>query len=121
MEDFKPAGWPTVCPRIITPDVAGVVGFLKAVFGASGELVDGRPAEMRIAESVIMVSDGDGQRGAMPAFLYVYVADVDQVYERAVTVGAEVIEGPVNMPYGDRRATVRDPWGNTWQIATRQT
>jgi uncharacterized glyoxalase superfamily protein PhnB len=25
------------------------------------------------------------------------------------------------MPYGDRRAMVEDAWGNTWQIATRQT
>jgi len=26
---------------------------------------------------------------------------------------------PADMPYGDRRAMVRDEWGNTWQIATR--
>jgi len=24
----------------------------------------------------------------------------------------------VDTPYGDRRATVKDRWGNTWQIAT---
>jgi len=30
---------------------------------------------------------------------------------------SRIIEHPADMPYGDRRATVRDPWGNTWQIA----
>jgi uncharacterized glyoxalase superfamily protein PhnB len=24
-----------------------------------------------------------------------------------------------NTPYGDRRTMVKEPWGNTWQIATR--
>jgi hypothetical protein len=27
---FQPNGWPTVIPRMFTPDVAGVVGFLKS-------------------------------------------------------------------------------------------
>jgi hypothetical protein len=33
MNTFKPDGWPTVTPRIFTDDVAGLVGFLKIVFG----------------------------------------------------------------------------------------
>jgi PhnB protein len=31
-----------------------------------------------------------------------------------------VIEEPQDMFYGDRRATVRDPFGNIWQIATHK-
>jgi uncharacterized glyoxalase superfamily protein PhnB len=27
------------------------------------------------------------------------------------------LEEPTETPYGDRRAMVEDPWGNTWQIA----
>ena len=57
-------------------------------------------------------------RAPTSAFLYVYVEDADATYRRAVAVGAETIEEPTDMPYGDRRATVRDPFGNTWQIAT---
>jgi PhnB protein len=75
---------------------------------------------MQIGESIVMVSDGGGQREAMPAFLYVYVEDADRTYRRAVTAGATSIEEPIDMPYGDRRAMVRDAWGNLWQIATRQ-
>jgi PhnB protein len=38
-----PDGWRTVTPRIVTPDVDGLIGFLKTVFGASGEVRGGAP------------------------------------------------------------------------------
>ena len=118
MNTFKPDGWRTVTPRVITDDVAGLVGFLKIVFGAIGELQSGAPTEMRIGDSIVMISDGGGAREAMPAFLYVYVENVDETYQRAIAAGAQSIERPADMPYGDRRAMVRDSWGNVWQIAT---
>jgi uncharacterized glyoxalase superfamily protein PhnB len=118
MNTFKPDGRRTVIPRVITDDVAGLVGFLKIVFGAIGELQSGAPTEMRIGDSVVMVSDGGGAREAMPAFLYVYVENADETYQRAIAAGAQSIERPADMPYGDRRAMVRDSWGNVWQIAT---
>lgn len=117
---FKPAGWRTVTPRIFTNDVAGVVRFLKAVFDASGDQRAGAPAEVHIGDSIVLVSDGGGQRGALPAFLHIYVENADRTYQRAVAAGAASIEEPAEMPYGDRRATVRDPWGNVWQIATHR-
>ena len=73
---------------------------------------------MRIGDSVVMISNGGGQREATQAFLYVYVEDADETYRLAVDAGAVSVEKPINTPYGDRRATVLDPWGNTWQIAT---
>jgi PhnB protein len=118
--DFKPAGWPTVVPRLVTSDVQGLVTFLRSTFGAHGDLSPGRPAEMKISDSIILVSDGDGIRQPSAAFLYVYVEDTDGTFRRAIEAGAEEIEPPADMPYGDRRATVQDPWGNTWQIATRR-
>jgi PhnB protein len=115
---FQPNGWPTVIPRMFTPDVAGVVGFLKSVFDADGDMPAGAPAVVRIGDSVIMVSDGGGAREFLPTFLYVYVDNTDRVCQRAVEAGALIIEHPADMPYGDRRAVLRDAWGNTWQIAT---
>ena len=35
----------------------------------------------------------------------------------AIDAGATVIEEPRDTPYGDRRAMVRDPFGNVFQIA----
>ncbi len=48
MNTFKPDGWHTVTPRVFTDDVAGLVGFLKIVFGAVGKLQSEGPTEMRI-------------------------------------------------------------------------
>jgi uncharacterized glyoxalase superfamily protein PhnB len=61
-----------------------------------------------------------GARDANPSFLYVYVDDVDATYRRALQAGAASIEEPQDVPYGDRRAMVKDPCGNDWQIATHK-
>ena len=120
MTKFQPDGWHTVTPRIVVRDPENLIQFLKAVFHAQGEFRSGLPAEIRIGDSVVMVSGGDGLRDPMPAFLYVYVDDTDSTYQRAVAVDAASLEEPADMPYGDRRAMVRDAWGNIWQIATHK-
>ncbi len=120
MNAYRPDDRPIVTPRIVTSDVAGLVAFLKAVFGARGDYRAEAPSEMRIGDSVVLVSDGGGQREAFPAFLYVYVEAADETYQRALDAGAQAVERPADQPYGDRRATVRDSWGNMWQIATHQ-
>jgi uncharacterized glyoxalase superfamily protein PhnB len=114
-----PTGWHSLTPRIVVGDVAGLVDFLRGVFGASGELHADRPAVMRIGDSVIMISAA-GPRETMTAFLYLYVEDADATYSRALQVGARSLEEPRDTPYGDRRGMVQDPWGNIWQIATPQ-
>ena len=108
----------TVTPRIVVADVEGAARFLHAVFNASGDVAAGRPAEIRIGDSLVMVTEV-GERGLFPAFLYVYVADADETYRRALDAGAETMEAPADTPYGDRRAMVRDPYGNVFQIAHR--
>jgi PhnB protein len=115
---FTPAGWHTITPRIVTKDAIGLVQFLTKVFGASGSYPGNAPAVMKIGDSALMISE-PVSRDEMSAFLYVYVPNVDEVYERAISAGAESIEEPSDLPYGDRRAMVKDGWGNTWQIATR--
>ncbi|MHB8812066.1 MAG: VOC family protein [Steroidobacteraceae bacterium] len=120
MHKFQPDGWHTVTPRIFVRDPEKLVAFIRYVFHARGELHPGRPAEIRIGDSVVMVSDGDGLRDPVPACLYVYVEDTDSTYRRAIAANAISIEEPADMPYGDRRATVKDEWGNTWQIATHK-
>lgn len=117
MTKYVPAGWPRVIPRIAVDDPEGLVDFVKHVFGAIGEFHPKRPSELWIGDSLMMVGPTT-QREAMPAFLYVYVEDTDAVFSLAVTRGAKSLEEPQDTPYGDRRAMLRDPWGNTWQIAT---
>ncbi len=122
MSAEPPEGYHTLTPRILLADptaVAPFVEFLRETFEASGAVVDDRPAEVRIGDSVLLVSSTD-LRDPATAFLYVYVADTEATYERALAGRARSIEAPTVTPHGDRRATVRDPWGNVWQIATRE-
>jgi PhnB protein len=70
-----------------------MVQFLKDVFGAKGEYKENRPSELRIGDSLILVG---GTLGRMPtmSFLYVYVEDVDEAYDKALSLGAISIEEP---------------------------
>jgi uncharacterized glyoxalase superfamily protein PhnB/DNA-binding PadR family transcriptional regulator len=115
-----PPGFRTVTPRIVVDDAPGQVEFLRAVFGGIGEVEQGRPAEIRIGDSLVMVTPAD-ERATFPAFLYVYVDDADSTHRLAVEAGAKTLEEPRDTPYGDRRAMVRDPFGNVFQIAHRIT
>jgi uncharacterized glyoxalase superfamily protein PhnB len=112
-----PDGWPALIPRIFVDTPEPLVAFIKRVFGATGAFHGERPSELRIGDSMLMVSDSL-DRKSTPAFLYIYVEDTDSTYRRALESGATSLESPRDLPYGDRRAMVQDPWGNTWQIAT---
>jgi len=114
-----PEGWHCITPRIVVHDPAKLVEFLKHVFDATGEYLSDRPSVIRIGDSLVMVSSV-GPREAMPAFLYLYVDDVDSTYKRALEEGAASLEEPTETPYGDRRAMIEDPSGNVWQIATHK-
>ena len=116
MTRARRTGFHTVTPRIVVADVAGQIAFLRTVFGATGDRHGDAPAEMRIGDSLVMVSEA-GAREPYAAFLYVYVDDADSTYRRALAAGAVPLEDPSDMPYGDRRAMVRDPFGNVWQVA----
>jgi uncharacterized glyoxalase superfamily protein PhnB len=115
-----PDGYHSVTPRMFVDDAAGAVEFLRTVFDATGDAPAGRPAELRIGDSLVMVAATGGEREAFPAFLYVYVDDADERYRRALAAGAQSLEEPVDTPYGDRRAMVRDPFGNVYQLAHRR-
>jgi uncharacterized glyoxalase superfamily protein PhnB len=103
----------------VVHDPARLVEFLKQAFGATGDLRTDIPSVIRIGDSLVMVSSV-GPRDAMPAFLYLYVDDIDTTYKRALEAGAISLEEPKDVAYGDRRGMIRDPCGNVWQIATQK-
>lgn len=112
MTRYQPDDRPAVVPRLFTDDVAGLVGFLKRAFGATGELVLERPTELVIGDSVLMIADGGGVRAPTSSAFYIYVADADATWARAVKAGAASYSAPEDTPWGDRRAIVNDAWGN---------
>jgi PhnB protein len=118
MASGPPAGFGSVTPRMFVADPRAQVEFLRVVFDAVGDVDPDRPAEIRIGDSLVMVSSADA-REPFPAFLYIYVDDVGITYRRALEAGAISLEEPLDTPYGDRRAMVRDRFGNVYQIAHR--
>src|SRR5262245_66236302 len=98
-----PEGWHTVTPRIVVHRAQELIGFLKHVFNATGDYQPDRPSVIIIGDSVLMISDA-GIRHPSTAFLYIYVADTDESYRRAIQAGATSIEEPNDMAYRDRRA-----------------
>lgn len=112
-----PKAWHSVTPRLVVEDSAKLVNFLKQAFDATGDFRTDMPSVITIGDSLVMVSSV-GPRDAMAAFLYLYVDDIDETYRRAVEAGAVTLEEPQDLPYGDRRAMIKDPCDNIWQIAT---
>lgn len=117
-------GYHSVNPFVFVDGAEDLIAFLGATFGGieTERLArsDGRigHAEVRIGDSVVMVSDATESFPARPCAHYVFVGDVDTVYERAVAVGASSLREPSDQFYGNREAGVVDPWDNVWWIAT---
>ena len=106
-------------------NVNASIEFLERALGFSRGVVllgaDGQPryAEMRHGDAAVMlVPKGDltTASGGAPG-LYTYVSDVDQALAVARAAGAGVSEAE-DRPWGDRVATVTDPDGYRWLLAT---
>jgi len=118
-------GMQAVNAYLAVANVAATMDFMEKAFGFSRGVVlpdpDGRLryAEMRHGESVLMlIRKGDettATGGA--AALYTYVQDVDRALMQAREAGAGVGEAE-DRPWGDRVATVTDPDGYRWVLAT---
>lgn len=67
---------------------------------------------------MLMLGDATPQFGPMPTSIYLYVADSDEVYHRALSVGGISVFPIVTLPNGERYGGVKDLFGNIWWIAT---
>ncbi len=119
-----PDGYPTVTPYLMVQDAAKFIAFMSTVFAAKTTEQLMRPdgkighTELRVGDSMIMLSEAAESHPATPVMLHVYVEDVDAAFERAVRAGGTVVSKPTNQFYGDRSGGVKEPSGNTIWIAT---
>jgi len=122
---YKPRDYTTASPYLIVAGAGGTIEFLKEAFGATelrrypdsnGQL---RHAEVRVGDTVIMLADGVEGWPPQPAYVHVYVPDVDVTYTRALAAGATSVQEPVKKDDEDKRGGVKDAGGTTWWIATR--
>jgi PhnB protein len=115
-----PEGLSTVTPYLHPPSAPSYIEFLTRAFGAVEEFRAEHQgvvmhARVRIGNAAIEMGEAPG-RGEASTF-YLYVADVDALYARAVAAGARSIMPPADQPYGDRLAVVEDSLGVGWSIA----
>ena len=120
-------GIQSVIPYLAVRPADELVEFVKQAFGAE-ELLrttgssGGLHAEVRIGDSRLMIGGGGAWAGQpLPTGLHLYVPDTDRVYRAALDAGADSMYAPVDQPYGDREAGVKDLAGNHWYIGTHQT
>ena len=129
-----PDSYRRVTPCLTVQGAGKALEFYTAVFGATERMRFPGPggtilhAEIEIGDSVVMVEDENPQRGTkaprpggltgFPAYLFIYVEDVDAVIARAVELGATLQRPAENQFYGDRDGYIIDPFGHGWAVAS---
>lgn len=124
----------TLIPYIVTKNAEAALDFYSAAFGAVEDFRltdpgDGRigHAEMDIGTSRLMLADEFPDFGALspdtvggtPVTLYLALDDVDAVVARAEKLGALVLRAPADQSFGERTATLLDPFGHRWMLAQK--
>ena len=121
-----PEGLRTLTPSLTLEGAAEAIEFYKRAFGAeernraldpSGKKV--WHAELRIGDSTFFVNDTAPEMGATPSFssLWIYTADADAAFDRAVKAGAKATMPMADMFWGDRVGMLVDRWNIKWNIA----
>lgn len=119
-----PEGILTLQPYLHLRNAHDMIPFIEAAFGAKATGVhkspDGivRHATIDIAGATFEIDEASSESQPNQSYLHVYVPDTDALYTQAVAAGAKGVQAPYTAPYGDRAATITDPFGNTWFLAT---
>ena len=119
-------GYNSLMPYLIVNRASDFIDFVKTAFGAQERMrvpaANGgiMHAEVTIEESVIELADAGEAYPPRPGILHLYVPDVDATYKKALDAGATSGYGIVDQDYGDREASLKDRFGNTWYVATHK-
>ncbi len=122
-----PQGYNSVMPYLIIKNALGFADFVTKVFDGQ-EIMEKRHlrnegvimhSEVKIGDSIIMFADSTDEYPVVSASLFVYVADADETFHKALKNGAIVVNKMADQPYG-RSGGVKDPFGNQWWITSVQ-
>jgi lactoylglutathione lyase len=114
---------------LFTENLERSKGFYQDVFGLRLIFEDENSAVFRFANTGInllraesageLVSPGSvASRDAGARLVFtINVDDVDAVCAELAARGVELLNGPVNRPWGVRTASFTDPGGHVWEIA----
>jgi lactoylglutathione lyase len=110
-------------------DLATARRFYEEVFGLDVHFEDDNSAVFKFGETLVnLLAAGEAPGLVTPAnvaaresgvrFQFTLrVDDVDAVCERLKGRGVEILNGPIDRPWGIRTASFRDPGGHIWEIA----
>ena len=74
-------------------------------------------AEILIEENCIMLGGSTDEWSVMTAGLFIYVADADATYRKALDAGATTVMELSDQSYG-RTCGIKDLEGNTWWVTS---
>jgi PhnB protein len=122
---YKPDGYTSVAPYLTVNGAQGTIDFLIKVFGAQSlRMIPGAEGaiahgEVRIDDTVIMLTDAVEGWPATPSHVHIYVKDVDAIFGRAVAAGATIVRRPAQGDDPDKRGGFTDAGGTTWWVSTQ--
>ncbi|HUB78041.1 MAG TPA: VOC family protein [Bryobacteraceae bacterium] len=114
----------TVTPYLVVADADSELKFLEEAFGATRKTCERTPAgaimhaEILLGDSMVMMGQANEQWKALSGSIFLWVPNVDEVYQKALAAGATSLRAPEDMPYGQRNAGVLDSCGITWWIGS---
>ncbi len=123
---YTPDDFGTVNAYLFVADPESLILFLKNAFyaeeinrsinEANGDISN---VILKIGDSCFMISQARGQFEGMRTAFYLYVEDVDALFQNALEYGAKLVFEPEDMTYEDRQGGIIDPAGNYWWISKR--
>src|ERR671931_2707567 len=130
-----PEDYHSINPYLVIRNAERAIEFYKKAFSAEERFRMHGPsgkhimhAELKIGDSVFMLTEESPDMkalspesiGGSPVSMYVYVKDVDAVFNQAVSECATVLSPVRDQFYGDRSGYLRDPFGHLWSVATHK-
>lgn len=124
---YKPLGYNSLSPYFIVAGAQRLIDLLQEIFDAeetrrfetaTGSIMH---AELRIDDSILMLSDATSEYPANQFLMHVYVPDVNITFEKALAAGCISLEAPKNREGDpDLRGMFQDFAGNVWAVATQK-
>jgi PhnB protein len=122
--DPGPYGMCSVQPYLHLHGAEKMIPFAEAAFHAEPLGVTKSPegkilhATIRMGHATFEIDEAHGEFQPVPCYLHAYVLATDACYAAAIRAGATSVETPATKDYGERSAAIKDPFGNTWFLAT---
>ena len=126
------SSWPTGVAAITLffEDLDAGRRFYRDVFGVEALVEDDNSTAFRFGNTIVNLlkvtaadelvapaAVGGPESGARLVFT-IDVDDVDATCSELAARGVELLNGPMDRPWGVRTASFRDPGGHIWEIAT---